>query len=222
MERVSETLKRFSSQSNIPGPNRYDETEETDEEKREALRKNLNLTSWDDTFQNFRALKGTQASLKAFRELASGKVSWHMLLCYGAAGCGKSHLCEALSIELSERGIRARVFEWPALIRFFKRTMHNDEVPDMYNELFERYCQSPWLILDDVGMGGVGSAWEWGEFDELVNYRYRNNLPTVVTTNLDITKLPGRAVSRFRDAIKGRCVLNSGEDYRPKRIPGKT
>ena len=188
---------------------------ETAEAKRESLRKSLNLTSWDNTFENFHSLKGTQASLRAFQELAAG-ATWHMLLNYGSTGCGKTHLCEALSIELAKRNIRARVNEWPSVIRLFKASFHS-EFPAEYDRLFKNFCEAPWLILDDVGMGGVGSVWEWGELDELINYRFRHDLPTVVTTNLDITRLPDRAVSRFRDALKGRCVLNSGDDFRPKR-----
>ena len=194
--------------------------EETEEGKREALRKRLNLTSWANTFANFKAIKGTAAALAAFRELAAGEATWHMLLCYGGAGSGKSHLCEALSIALAERQIIARVNEWPTFTRYLKHTMHN-EYKGLYDEVFERTCRSPWLIMDDVGMGGVGSIWDWGEFEEIINYRYRNNLPTVVTTNLDISKLPDRAVSRFRDALKGRCVLDDAGDYRPRK-GGKT
>lgn len=181
---------------------------------KESLRLALNLTSWESTFENFRQLKGTREALLAFRMMASRKASWHMLLCYGSAGCGKTHLCEALSIELLKSGIRVRVNEWPTLIRYFKQKMHG-EYPGEYDELFDRYCKLPWLILDDVGMGGIGSTWEWGEFDELINYRYRNNLPTVITTNLDIKKLPDRAISRFRDAIKSHITLNEAADFRP-------
>ena len=157
--------------------------------------------------------------MRAFKEMAAG-ATWHMLLNYGSTGCGKTHLCEALSIELVKRTIRAAVLEWPSVMRMFKSSF-SSEYKGNYDILFKRYCESPWLILDDVGMGGVWSTWECGEFDEIINARYRAGLPTVVTTNLDITKIPDRAVSRFRDALKGRCVLNEGIDYRPRRVPIK-
>lgn len=141
-----------------------------------------------------------------------------MLLCYGSVGCGKTHLCEALVIKLLERGIRVRVNEWPSVVRLLKKAMNNN---GQYDELFERYCRMPWLILDDAGRGGTDSAWAWSELDEIVNYRYRENLPTVLTTNVDPTKLPDRAISRFKDALKGRIVLNEGEDFRPSKVPVK-
>ncbi len=126
-----------------------------------------------------------------------------------------THLCEALSIGLSRQNILCRVNEWAELIREFKRDMHSEHPTD-YDEHFERIRQQKRLIIDDVGMGSVGSSWEWGELEDIVNYRYRQGLLTVITTNLDITKFPDRIISRFRDITKSRIVLMGAEDYRPK------
>jgi len=66
-------------------------------------------------------------------------------------------------------------------------------------------------------MGTKGTEWEWSELEDIVNYRYRNDLHTVVTTNLDLKLVPDRIVSRFRDAEKSRLVLNESGDYRPRK-----
>jgi len=89
------------------------------------------------------------------------------------------------------------------------------EYRGLYDEVFKNYCRAERLILDDVGMGGTGSNWEWGEFEEIICYRYKNELLTVVTTNMDIPQLPDRVVSRFRDKTKARMVKNGADDYRP-------
>jgi len=140
-----------------------------------------------------------------------------MLLCYGSDGCGKSHLCEALSIALAHKNIACRVNEWADRVRDFKRRMHS-ETRDDYDQAFEGLRRQPYLIIDDVGMGSTGSSWEWGELEEIINYRYRECLMTVVTTNLDIKDVPRRIVSRFTDAVKSRLVLNSAGNYRPKKV----
>lgn len=44
--------------------------------------------------------------------------------------------------------------------------------------------------------------------------RYREHLFTIMTTNRDLTELPERIVSRFRDPDVGMVVLNEGADYR--------
>ncbi len=139
-----------------------------------------------------------------------------MLLCYGSDGCGKTHLCEALSIEWAKRDLRTPVTEWSELLRKFKREMRSD-IKDLYDTHFESFRKQVRVIIDDVGLGSSGSNWEWGELEDIINYRYRNYLFTVVTTNLDITKLPSRIISRFRDAVKSRIVLVSADDYRPKK-----
>jgi len=183
---------------------------------KDDLRRRLNITSWDNTFENFKPLKGSTESLRVFKQLASGKATWHMLMVYGLTGCGKSHLCEALSIALATRKIYCAVTEWSEQVRLFKRWMRS-EITDQYDVRFEQFRKSTWLILDDVGMGTKGTEWEWSELEDIVNYRYRNDLHTVVTTNLDLKLVPDRIVSRFRDAEKSRLVLNESGDYRPRK-----
>lgn len=226
MEKLKEILGQSGSQANIPSLKIYEVPEMSDAERKESLRRGLNITSWDNTFANFKRTKGSGEALKLFRELADSP-RWFMLLCYGPAGCGKTHLCEALSIELNTKGIYCPVSEYPAMIRRLKAAM-NSEYRGNYDVLFRKYQTTRRLILDDVGMGGSGSSWEWGELEEIINYRYREGLLTVVTTNLDPKDLPDRIVSRFRDAIESRIVLNSASDYRPlkggaknERVPNK-
>lgn len=168
-----------------------------------------------NTFDNFKSAKGAEKALFLFKELSTLPI-WFMLLCYGGVGSGKTHLCNALAAVLCEKGKYCRVQEWPTVIRTLKRAIHS-ELKGSYDDLFDRYQKTGVLILDDVGMGGTGSVWEWGELEEIINYRYEHKLPTVVTTNLDLKQLPPRIVSRFSDAVKSRKVLNQAEDYRPKK-----
>jgi DNA replication protein DnaC len=213
MDSLDEILKH--SPSNIPDLKITESPELSDAERRESLRRVLNITSWENTFDYFHPVKGSVESLKAFKAISSGKTSWHMLLSIGRAGCGKTHLCEALSIALNNQGIKCRVWEWSEIIRNLKKAMRLNN--GSYDELFEGFCRAPRLIIDDLGMGGADSAWAWGELEDIINYRYRQGLFTVVTTNLDLTSLPDRVVSRFRDAIKSRIVLNEASDYRPEK-----
>jgi len=83
--------------------------------------------------------------------------------------------------------------------------------------LIERYCCCEHLIIDDVGMGGSGSEWEYGQLEEIVVARYRERLFTIMTTNRDLSELPERVVSRFRDPDVGVVILNQGADYRRQK-----
>jgi len=160
-------------------------------------------------------VKGSEKSLSAFKELAQGS-GWRMLLCYGGVGNGKTHLCEALVIELYSQGLFCRVMTMAKMMRTLKSTMNQDSVFS-YDTVLENWCRSPRLVIDDVGMGGSGSDWEFGQLEEIVVSRYRDRLLTVLTTNRDIKDLPERIVSRFRDTEIGRVVLNCADDYRPNK-----
>ena len=188
----------------------------TQEEKREELRKSLGVTSLENTFANFKPAEGTQKALIAFSALASGETEWKMLLCYGGVGNGKTHLCEAAAIALYKRGLFARVSTMAVLMRALKECMH-PEPHISYEELLNNYCHAERLIIDDVGMGGSGSEWEYGQLEEIIIARYRDRLFTILTTNRDISELPERITSRFYDPEVGRIILNQGADYRRQK-----
>ena len=163
-------------------------------------------------------MKDVMTSLQAFKELAIGDATWFMLLVYGSTGCGKTHLCEAFSIALAKRNIRCKRDKWSELIREFKCRLRSG-IPGDYDRYFKNIRNSPYLVLDDVVMA-TDSKWEWGEFDDIIDYRWEKRLVTIVTTNLDITKLPPRAVSRFRDAVTSKMILNKANDFRPQKGGG--
>jgi DNA replication protein DnaC len=188
------------------------EPEEFDTSRRAAL----NLSSINHTFATFKRIPGTEKALKAFQDLALGKTEKPLLLCYGGVGNGKTHLCEALVIELNRRGIFTRYYTFGEIIRTLRRTMRDDSRISP-SDLLERYCQARTLVVDDVGMGGSGSEWEFGQLEEIVSERYRFHLLTVMTTNRDIKELPERVVSRFSDPAVATLVLNSGKDFRKNR-----
>lgn len=222
MEHVKETLGNFDRGEAIPDRKITDlepvEPEKTQEEKREALRKSLLVASLDNTFENFKPAAGTEEALATFKDLAEGKTEWKMLLCYGGVGNGKTYLCEAAAIELYKRGLFCRVLTMARVMRALKECMR-PEPRFSYEELINNYCYADRLIIDDVGMGGSGSEWEYGQLEEIIVVRYHERLFTILTTNRDLTELPERVVSRFRDPDKGMIVLNQGEDFR--QLKGK-
>lgn len=207
-------LGNLRREPNIPSQKTIEpEPELTPEERREELRKSLGVTSLENTFENFKPVAGTGKALAAFKALASGKAKWKMLLCYGGVGNGKTHLCEATAVALYKRGLFCRVLMMARMMGALKECMGPDRHISL-EELKHNYCYADRLIVDDVGMGGSGSEWEFGQLEEIVTVRYRERLLTVLTTNRDLTELPERIVSRFRDPDVGMVVLNQGEDYR--------
>ena len=122
-------------------------------------------------------------------------------------------MCEALA-----KALKVGVVNWPEEIRTLKRRMNPDEWGVVtYDSTFRRMQRFWCLILDDVGSGASSTDWAWRELEDLIDYRYRNNLITVITTNLNLKDFPDRIVSRFRDGEKSRLILNESPDFRPRK-----
>jgi len=218
MERINQEdfPKNTEPQKNIE-PSEL-KREETKEEKIEKLRILHGLTSITHTFENWKHLPGTEKAYKAFKDMAEGK-SRPMLLVCGGLGNGKTFLCEALSIALYRRGERCPVNLWSELRRQLLQAMHRPKPGRMdYDTLFENIRRRKRLIIDDVGMGSKGTEWEMAELEDIINYRYRERLFTVMTTNRALEELPDRVVSRFFDSEVSQVVINEGKDYRIRQI----
>lgn len=89
-------------------------------------------------------------------------------------------------------------------------------------ELAEKFQQTPLLILDDLGQGEITDTYaRW--LYSVINSRYENKRPTVVTTNLtseQFRAIFGNAMlSRLSD---GEVWKFEGEDNRVKNVDVKT
>ena len=212
MEQIGGTLGNLRLGDNIPNL-KISDPEPSLEEKREQLRKSLGVSSLDNTFEALNHWPGSEFAKQMFEDIAIEKGDLKMLLCYGGVGNGKTHLCEATAIELYKHGIFCRVYTMSRIMRALKECM-GPEQSLSFEELLDRYCRCTHLIIDDVGMGGSGSKWEWGQLEDIIVARHHERLFTIMTTNLDISEIPPRIISRFMDKEIGSVVLNEGNDYR--------
>lgn len=158
--------------------------------------------------------KGFESTMIAFRDMALGKSDISMLMVYGGVGNGKSMCCEATVIEMFDRGLRVRRDRWSDIVRSMK-SCFNGKRELTYEEYFSGLRSRKRLIFDDVGSGSTLGSWEWGELEDIIDYRYEHRLFTIVTTNLDIKQFPERILSRFKDKSRSRLILNEALDQRP-------
>jgi len=164
------------------------------------------------TFDNFKHVRGTEQSLRNARELASGKGEFKWLLIYGSTGNGKTHLCNAITNEMRDRGIDVRLILAGDLFSMLREGIKDNRTED----LLRRLKEVQFLAVDDYGVE-YSSDWELAKFDEIMTARYAAGRETVVITNKDISDLPPRIRSRFEDGRMSRFCHNDAPDYRQTR-----
>lgn len=164
------------------------------------------------TFENFLPVLGTEKALKAAKALAYGEAKFIWLLIYGPTGNGKTHLCNAIIREVRDRGLDVRMIMAADLFSLLREAIKNNRT----DELLRKFKDIFFLAIDDYGVE-YGSDWEMAKFDELMTSRYATGKPTVLITNKELTELPERIQSRFKDKVMARAIHNSAADYRSRR-----
>ena len=133
------------------------------------------------------------------------------LLILGKYGCGKTHLAAAIANFVVSLGVPTLFITVPDLLDSL-RFAYSD--PDAtFEERFDEIRQSPLLILDDFGTQNA-TAWAQEKLFQVLNYRYINQLPLVVTSNLSLAEIEPRIRSRLQDPELVTVARIQATDYR--------
>ena len=144
---------------------------------------------------------------RIFAEKAEG---W--LVLQGGFGCGKTHLAAAIANHRLQRGHPVLFVVVPDLLDHLRATYRpTSEVA--YDERFEQVRTAPLLILDDLGTQST-TPWAQEKLYQIVNYRYNERLPTVITTNCKLEEIDLRLRSRLVDSELTTVVHIRAPDYR--------
>lgn len=134
---------------------------------------------------------------------------------YGRAGNGKSHLAAALVNRVIQRGYTAVFIEAPDLFSRIKAT-YGAEGTGSEDKILRSLASCDLLVLDDAG-SEKPTAWVQEKFYQIINARYKDRKPLVVTTNTqDMAGLEDIIGFRAYDRVLEMCqpLKNSGESYR--------
>ena len=133
------------------------------------------------------------------------------LLLEGAYGCGKTHLAAAIANFAVSMGVPTLFLTVPDLLDMLRFAYGAEDTT--FEQRFDEIRNAKLLILDDFGTQNA-TGWAQEKLFQIINYRYINKLPLVVTTNLSLSEIEGRIRSRLQDPELVSDVRINAPDYR--------
>ncbi len=133
------------------------------------------------------------------------------LLLQGGYGCGKTHLAAAIANFAVEMGVPTLFLTVPDLLDMLRFSYDSEDTT--FENRFNEIRNASLLILDDFGTQNA-TGWAQEKLFQIINYRYINKLPLVITTNLSLDDVEARFRSRLSDRELVTDVRINAPDYR--------
>ncbi|MBQ6536698.1 MAG: ATP-binding protein [Firmicutes bacterium] len=148
---------------------------------------------------------------------AAGKTGRGLLL-MGKVGCGKTHLAAATANRVLDQGGEALFLVVPEFLDQLRFSYRRENEGLDEAEIISRTYNVPLLVLDDLGAHNY-SDWVCNKLFTIINHRYNRNLPSVITTNLDLRDLEDKIGDRSTSRIVEMCRISNilvpeGQDHR--------
>jgi len=142
------------------------------------------------TFERFEATPGTAQALricKGYAEnyrsmMASGLAEKNGLLISGPKGTGKTHLAAAIANHLMATGAPVLFATMIDLLAKIKASYEKNRSDADESKLINTYTNVDLLIIDDIGKEQP-TEWALTQIYRIINARYENFKPVIITTN---------------------------------------
>ncbi len=196
--------------------------DEKDDKRRVKLEQYSNLGALKRfTFENLipQGRSGHQSNQQLFqlaydaaKVFSEDPKGWFILL--GPSGSGKTHLSAAVVNERIKRDQPALYKTAPDLLDDLRSTFNPEqEIP--YAQSFDILRNTPLLVIDDLGTQS-STPWSREKLDQLLNHRYNQQLPTIITTSIPVEQLDDRISNRLSDSNLSRVfILEEKLTYSP-------
>ena len=205
-------------------------------EKRLKEREQIELDNIKDSLQkNIRGFLARRGVPPLFLDAKKEDfpVGWHPIIDSGRGlflsaprGVGKTHLAAVIVREgifnLSPRKIRQNS-QWEELMPYFvavpelllelRDSFNSDQITE--RSIIDKYSRVPLLVLDDLG-AEKSSDWTVQTVYTIIDRRYREDLPTIITSNLTLDQVAAQLDDRIASRIAGMCKVQrmTGKDRR--------
>jgi DNA replication protein DnaC len=139
--------------------------------------------------------KSLEKAFRSAQQFAEKPRGWIVFM--GTYGIGKTHLAAAIGNYRHALGESPMFVVVPDLLDHLRSTFSPTSTVS-YDNLFEEVRNCRLLILDDLGTQSA-TPWAKEKLYMIFNHRYNAELPTVITTSLQIEELDPRIRSRMLD-----------------------
>lgn len=173
------------------------------------------------SFENYEVKDYNRRAFRKAKEYAENYIQGTergSLFITGGVGTGKTHLAASIANELIKN---EKTVVFGTLINILS------EIKDSYNSEFEnegiiidKYSKIDMLIIDDLGKERP-SEWALEKLFTIINNRYENKLPVIITTNYNREKLRERLADNKNYEIADSIVSRLYEMCRGISIIGK-
>ena len=190
--------------------------EEQEQKWRREYEEMSNLDRLEDwTFDTFDPnVPGVREAYEVCLEFSENPDGWIFLV--GGYGCGKTHLAAAIANALLiNQRMRVLFVVVPDLLDHLRSAFAPDQLHS-YDERFQAVRNADFLVLDDLGTENA-TPWAREKLYQLMNHRYNNRRPSVITSNRNMDELDGRIASRLSDGRICQGVAMTAGDYRIRR-----
>ena len=181
----------------------------------------------EKTFDTFTATEPWQNAIKSGAMAYADKPECWLLFC-GQSGSGKTHLCTAVCSHRLLAGDEVRYMPWRDKISEIKGMSLDNE---RRSEILNGYKKAQILYIDDLyktGKAADGSSSPTGAdvglAFEIINYRYINHLPTIVSTEktrqelVEIDEATGSRIIEMAGEHVYSITRDAKRDYRLRGV----
>lgn len=128
-------------------------------------------------------------------------------------GTGKTHLCAAAVNRLRERGVPVGFFTAPDLLDLLRGGYARGD----YDTLLNGLRNLDVLALDDMGVEKE-TDWATEKFFQIINHRYNQNLPLLISTNMNPELFEPRLADRLCDNAWSLRIHLDASSWRRRTI----
>lgn len=162
----------------------------------------------EKTFKNYDYTLSSECTdamataLKFCQNFDTEQKSNSIIFC-GNSGLGKTHLSVAIANNLIEKGVGILYMPYREVITKLKQSITDEQT---YKKTINKYKLSKCLIIDDLFKGKITES-DINIVFELINYRYLNKLPVIISSEMMPKQLLGV------DEAIGSRILEMSKEY---------